>query len=148
MVYFLARLPIKLYYAKTQPMQNSTREWKKIIWREWRYCHDIDYEERLFKLVGSDPPGWGSRVTLIFLNAVAGAALAVVAGFVLTTNWVVLGNVLWAGALVGAFSGVLAGRHLTWEKWLTRLQSNSPTGSFAQLVAATVVLALVGNDFW
>ena len=57
MVYFLARLPIKLQCAKTQIMQNSTREWKKIIWHEWRYCHDIDYEERLFKLVGSDSPG-------------------------------------------------------------------------------------------
>lgn len=126
-------------------MQNSTREWKKIIWREWRYCHDFDYEERLFKLVGGDSPGWGSRATLIFLNAAAGAALAVVAGFALTLNWIVLGNMLWAGALVGGFSGVLAGRHLTWEKWLTRLQSNSPTGSFAQLVSATIVLALVGG---
>lgn len=120
-------------------------QWQKIIWREWRHCPDIEYEERLFRVVADGRPGAGSRLTLIVLNATAGAALGLLVGFVFTLNWMILANTLWAGMMVGAAGGLLSGHRLTWKSWLGRLQANSPTGNAGGLIFSGLLLAVAGG---
>jgi hypothetical protein len=126
----------------------KTDKWQKVIWREWRHCADVEYEEHLFKIVADEPVGWGSRLTLILLNSVAGASIAILVGFVFTLNWVILSNLLWAGAIVGAVSGILLGQRLTWRTWLARLQANTPAGDPGRLLIGGVVLVLGGTIFF
>jgi hypothetical protein len=123
-------------------------QWQQIIWREWRHCTDLEYEERLFRIVAGEPVGWTGHVSIIVLNSIAGAALALLAGFVITINWTILANLLWAGALVGGAVGVFAGRRLTWEVWLARLQANTPAGDWGRLIVGTLSLLLIGTLFF
>ena len=128
------------------PME--TGDWQQVIWREWRHCTDVEYEEHLFKIVADRPVGWGSRLALILLNGVAGASVAVLIGFVFTLNWLILSNLLWAGAVVGAASGAIVGRELTWGSWLARLQANTPAGDTGRLLVGGIVLVLGGTIFF
>lgn len=127
---------------KVFPFKDS---WQRIIWREWRHCHDAEYARHLFALVAEEPVGFGSRLTLLLGNATAGAALAVLAGFVFTSSWSVLQHLFWLGGLLGIIRGYVIGRDLTWQSWLDRLSSNSPTGSFSRLIFGLISLGLIGG---
>lgn len=43
--------------AKAEQMQ----DWQDVLWREWRYCHDEAYGQRLAKLVADISVGWETR---------------------------------------------------------------------------------------
>jgi hypothetical protein len=119
------------------------QNWKQIVWREWRHCHDIDYEAHLFKIVADDPTGWSSRLILVLLNAVCGAALALITGFIFTLNLSILLQLMLVGAIAGGGIGIITARNLTWRIWLGRLQSNTPTASAGRLVFGGLMLGLL-----
>ena len=107
--------------------QTPPKNWQKTIWREWKYTTDIDYGEHLFALVANEPVGWGSKLTQILFNAIAGATVFILPAFAITAKWSVLQHLLWVGIIVGGFYGYLAGHGLLWGKWIHRLESNAPT---------------------
>ncbi|HMQ52335.1 MAG TPA: hypothetical protein PKD98_09590 [Anaerolineae bacterium] len=119
--------------------------WQPIIWREWRHCADPDYAERLFELVADGPVGFGARLSLTLFNALAGAALAVLAGGLISFTWAFLQHFIWAGGLIGAIIGIWQGRQLTWRNWLERLSANAPVGSLGRLIAGLLALGLMSG---
>jgi len=126
--------------------QSPPKNWQKTIWREWKYTTDIDYGEHLFALVGDEPVGWGSKITYILFNAIAGVTIFILLTFAITSKWSILQHALWAGAVTGAFSGYLAGRGLLWGKWLNRLESNTPTGdTLGRLILGGTIVACCGG---
>lgn len=119
------------------------QSWRRVIWREWRHCHDIEYEAHLFKIVADAPTGLSSRLTLVLLDAVGGAAIALLIGFVFTLRLDVLLQLLLTGGVVGGLRGLYSARKLTWRVWLGRLQSNAPTASPGQLFFGGLILLLL-----
>jgi hypothetical protein len=126
-------------------MGNSTGPWQPIIWREWRHSPDPVYVQQLFDLVADEPVGWTSRSSLILLNIISGAALAVVCGAILTFNWAILQYFAWAGAFIGGVGSYIFNRKLTWRVWLDRLAANTPTSSFGRAVISSLFLGLMGG---
>jgi len=130
-------------------MQN----WQQIIWHEWRNTSDLEYAEQLFELVADTPVGWGSKLSLMGLGGLAGAALGIVLGAPITLQWTVLQQLALAGCLIGAVRGYLQGRQLLWRDWLKRLESNTPTDDLSRLVGGALLLGLLGGlifgpPFW
>jgi hypothetical protein len=119
--------------------------WQQIIWREWRHCADPDYAERLFVLVADAPAGFGARLSLTLLNTMAGAALAVLAGSLISFTWAFLQHLMWAGGLVGAIIGLWQGHQLIWRSWLKRLSANAPVGSLGRLIGGLLALGLMAG---
>ena len=106
---------------------HQVKKWRNILWREWRNCHNKSYAEQLFELVADTSIGWGTRFTLISLDAVIGIVLGLLIGFVGTTEWAILRQLILAGAIVGAVRGGLASYRLNWRDWLARLSFSLPT---------------------
>ncbi len=71
-------------------MQNPPHNWRKSIWQEWRHTNDLEFAENLFELVAEEPVGWGAKCGLIFLSALAGAALGILIVAPITFEWAIL----------------------------------------------------------
>jgi hypothetical protein len=84
------------------------------------------YAQYLFELIADTRVGWGTRVTFMLLEAIIGMTLALLIGFVFTTQWLILQQFLWAGGIVGATRGFLASQRLSWRDWLNRLALGLP----------------------
>jgi hypothetical protein len=119
------------------------QNWRQVIWREWRHCHDIEYEAHLFKIVADAPTGLSSRLLLILFDATGGAAIALLVGFVFTLRLDILLQLMLTGGLMGLLHGLYRARNLTWRVWLERLQSNTPTASAGQLFFGGLALLLL-----
>jgi hypothetical protein len=74
-----------------------------------------------------------------------GASLGLILGFVLSSSWEILRQFLWAGGLVGGLVGYLAGRNLTWQRWLKRLSANTPTSDWPRFIGNALMLGLLGG---
>lgn len=120
------------------------QNWRQTIWREWRYCRDEEYGQRLYALVADTPVSWGSKLSLIVFSAVAGAALGIVIGAPVSIRWSVLQQLALAGMVIGGVRGYWLGRQLTWRNWLARLESNMPTDNPSALAGAAALLGLCG----
>lgn len=123
----------------------QTRRLRNIIWREWRNCHDRSYAEQLYELVADTPVGWGTKLAVLFIYTVAGVAVALLIGFIITSNWSILRQFVWGGCAVGGVKGYLASRNLSWRAWLERLSFNLPTNDPSRGVAAVLGLMLLGG---
>jgi hypothetical protein len=126
-------------------MWRSTPAWEQIIWREWRHTTDPEYGQQLFELVADRPAGWPARISLIGLNALTGTSVALVLGFMLSSHWEILRQFVWAGSLVGGTTGYLAGRGLSWRRWLERLAANTPTSDWPRFIGSAVLLGFTGG---
>jgi hypothetical protein len=125
-------------------LRNSARNWQQTIWREWRHCTDLEYGQHLFELVADDQIGWGSRCSLLVLGAVSGLSLGLVIGAPLTFRWSILQQLAWAGLAIGLARGYVVGRQLSWQAWIHRLESNTPTSSPGRLLGGAALLGLCG----
>lgn len=125
--------------------REQIRKWQHIIWREWRYCSNKGYAAHLFELVADGPVGWGAKITLILLNMLAGMAVALLLGFVVSSDWLILRQFVWAGSVVGGIRGYLVGRELSWRTWLARLSFNLPAPNPRHGVGAALGLLLAGG---
>jgi hypothetical protein len=119
--------------------------WQQIIWREWRHCPDPEYGQQLFELVADEPAGWVVRFMLIGLDGLTGASLGLIIGFVLSSNWEMMRQIIWAGGLVGGIFGYLVGRKLSWQGWLSRLSANTPTSDWPRFIGNALLLGLMGG---
>lgn len=122
-----------------------TPAWQRIIWREWRHCPDPEYGRQLFELVADTPAGWAARLSLIGLDMLTGASVALILGFTLSSSWEVLRQFMWAGTLVGGVFGYLAGRDLSWRNWLRRLVANTPTTDWPRFIGSALLLGFTGG---
>jgi hypothetical protein len=126
-------------------MQTPAQNWQQIIWREWRHSHDIEYTQQLFDLVADGPTGWGTRLSLILLSTIAGASIGILIVLPATFEGAILQQLALAGMIVGAARGYLQSRHLSWRRWICRLESNTPSGNLSRLVGGMVLLGLLGG---
>ncbi len=126
-------------------MQNPPHNWRKSIWQEWRHTNDLEFAENLFELVAEEPVGWGAKCSLIFLSALAGAALGILIVAPITFEWTILQYLALAGGIIGLVKGYLQGLRLTWRNWLNRLESNTPTDNLGRLVVAVLLMGCVGG---
>lgn len=109
-----------------EPTLDHASKWHDVIWREWRHCQNKLYAEQLFGLVADARVGWGSRVTFMLLEGIIGMVLGLLIGFVATTEWRILQQLLLAGGAIGAGRGLLVSQRLSWRAWLTRLALGLP----------------------
>jgi hypothetical protein len=122
------------------------RSWQQnILWREWRNCADTMLARHLFELVADAPVGWGTRLAMVVLNMMVGMTTGLIIGFVLTSNWLILQQIMGAGGIVGLVRGFLVGRHLSWRDWIDRLAFNLPTEEPSSGLGAFVGLSLLGG---
>ena len=126
-------------------MKNQSASWRTIIWREWRHCTDPAYAQHLFELVGHDLVGSGARLSIALLNGLAGSALVILIGLLLTFNWTILQHFVWAGGAVGAAFGIFWGRRQTWQAWLDRLSSNTPIGDLGRFLPVAALIGIIGG---
>jgi hypothetical protein len=123
----------------------QTHKLQNIIWREWRNCHDRTYAEQLYELVADTPVGWGTKLMVLLIYTVAGAALGLMIGFLITSNWLILRQFVWAGSIVGGVNGYLVSRDLSWRDWLERLSFNLPANDPSRGVGAVLGITLLGG---
>jgi hypothetical protein len=119
--------------------------WRRIIWREWRHCFDPVYAQHLFELVADEPVGWGAKASVVVLNTVGGAAIALVCGAILTFDWRILQHFAWAGGLIGGLRGYMFSQGLTWRGWLSRLSASTPTSDLSRVIFSGLMLGLLGG---
>jgi hypothetical protein len=113
--------------------QDQLRNWRNIIWREWRYTEDKEFAQHLFDLVADEPVGWRVTTILVLLGAAYGTLGGLLIGLLLglitvSTNAsiLILAITLLACPLIGGVLGgtagflvrKLLGRHLSWRRWL------------------------------
>jgi hypothetical protein len=125
-------------------LQNSAHTWQRTIWREWRHCADIEYGQHLFELVSDEQVSWGPRFSLVVFGAISGMSVGLVVGVPVTLEWSILQQLAWAGLIIGLVRGILVGRHWSWQNWIHRLESNTPTGSPGRLIAGAALLGMCG----
>jgi hypothetical protein len=125
--------------------KTSAQNWQKIIWQEWRHTSDLEFAGHLFNLVSGQPTGWGTRLSLTLVSIASGASLGVLVISPLTLRWDTLKYMAIAGGIVGAAYGFFRSQGLTWQDWIHRLQSNTPTTSIAKMVSGVLLLACVGG---
>lgn len=123
----------------------AERSWRQIIWREWRHCFDPVYAQHLFELVADEPVGWGAKVSVVLLNTIGGAAVALVCGAILTFDWRILQHFAWAGGLIGGLRGYMFSQGLTWRSWLNRLSASTPTSDLSRVIFSGLMLGLLGG---
>ncbi|MEM7346832.1 MAG: hypothetical protein AAF485_21545 [Chloroflexota bacterium] len=122
--------------------------WQNIIWREWRHSDDKIYAGFLFELVADTPVGWGTKLFITIFSGILGLTIGFLIGFIVTTNWTIIQQLLWAGTFVGAVGGVLAGYHLSWRHWLPRLAYGLPSKEPSVGLMTIFLLILLGSSIF